>query len=164
MNITGATSVKWSEVSASNTVLYSSPYDPNDITFYLFANGEKALFKLDATNACGTTTNEFAWVASNCSGNPCGGEYSLSPNPTASNLNVVTNITAPCNLGAAMPPDSLLIAQLNIYDQNGVLKTQATVGGTTQASINVGTLSTGTYILEIKATKGYAERQKFIKQ
>lgn len=165
MNIIGANTndVKWSRVSLSSGVMeYTQP--GTDLNFILFGNGQSAVFKLDAKNSCGTTTNQFQWQASTCSGGGVCNQYLLSPNPTPHRLSV--NISpSPCVVsGVSMPTDSLLINQINLYDSKGTLKRTATAGGATQSNISVDGLNTGTYILEIKSTKNYRERQIFIKQ
>lgn len=74
---------------------------------------------------------------------PCGHSYSISPNPA-------TSIVA---ISAIIPryetTSTSLISQINIYDQQGVLKMHKTFGKVEKAKINVCSLQTGIYIIQI---------------
>ncbi len=164
MGIEGATSAKWSKVSLSSGVM---EFNTNDsyLNLLLFSQGQTAVFRLTAKNACGSMpAYDFKWQASPCSGG-CK-NYSLSPNPSPHILNImIPPSLPPCAVsGSLMSTDSLLIKELNLFDNKGSLRKTVNVGGSTQGSINLDGLNSGTYIVEIKSTKNYTERQVFIKQ
>ncbi len=164
MQILGASAVTWTKISSTGVVNYTQ--NGNDISFYLFADNQNVLFKLDAVNVCGTTTNQFKWLSSNCGGGCL--QFTVSPNPATNSLNVIVpNIPPPC--GGVTAADSKTaaaqrnITQIRLYDNIGNLKKVQTENKTKQASINLTGLNTGVYIVEI--TDGnYNERQQIIIQ
>ena len=94
MNVEGSTSNVWQRIAAnpSNT---SWAQDGNNISFYFWAVGQTATFRLTSGNACKTSVYDFKFKSVNCSSDPCS-QYQVSPNPSSSELNVV-NIPAPCD-------------------------------------------------------------------
>lgn len=171
MQVTGATTVTWTKISSSGVVSFTQT--GNNISFYLFANSESAVFQVSATNSCGTTSYEFEWQAANCGGT-CNA-FVVSPNPTSTgNVNVsVPDITNPCNpavssaasINSTMPTNNtLLITQVSVFDNTGTLRKVVKEGGTKQSRINLSGLVPGIYYIEITGNNNYIERQKFIMQ
>jgi len=173
MQIVGATAgvpnVTWTKVSSTNVVNFNQT--ANDIRFYLFGANQNVVFKLTAQNGCGTTTNQFAWLSSNCGtgggGGGCGA-FTISPNPSTGRHIFVNapGVTAPCNLtGFTTPPNNnLLITGVRIYDNTGTLKKDIKEAGTKQRQIDISGLLPGTYMIEIRGNNNYRESHVFIKQ
>ncbi len=74
--------------------------------------------------------------------------FSLFPNPTKDVLNIKTN-------------NDLIMKSAQVYDLNGKLVLQSEL---TSASVNVETLTTGTYILLLRDSNGKDYSQKFLKE
>lgn len=98
------TSITWSKVSSSGVVNWSQ--SGNNISFYLFATGEWAIFQAVISNGCGSLTYQFKWQASACGGG--GGcnaaAFALSPNPATNHLTVMPDVTGPCNVATGVDP------------------------------------------------------------
>lgn len=167
MQILGASSVTWTKVSSTGVVNYTQ--NGNDISFYLFANNQNVLFKLDASNGCGTTTNQFKWLAADCGGGGggCNG-FTVSPNPATNSVNVIVpDIPPPCDVVTSgySKTASLKrsITEVKIFDNIGNLRKTQKENKTKQASINLTGFKSGVYIIEI--TDGsYKEKHHIIIQ
>ncbi len=89
----------------------------------------------------------------------CSGfHYIVSPNPATSTVNasVAQNSSASDD---SKPSSQLSISEINIYDQTGNLKIHKTYSNIKNASIDVSSLSTGIYLIEIK-NDTFKETQK----
>ena len=75
-------------------------------------------------------------------------EFSLYPNPAQHVLNIKTN-------------DNLVMKLAQVYDLNGKLIMESDL---TTPSIDVESLTTGTYILLLRDTNGKDYSQKFLKE
>ena len=167
MQITGTTSVTWTKVSSSGVVNYTQ--NGNNISFYLFAANQNVLFQLDASNGCGTVTNQFKWLSANCGGGGggCNG-FNVSPNPASNSLKVIVpDIPPPCD--GATSADSKIkasnrtITGIKIYDNAGNLRKTQVENKTKQATLNIQGFTPGAYIIEI--TDGiYKEKHQVIIQ
>jgi bacillolysin len=167
MQISGASSVTWTKVSSTGVVNYTQ--NGNDISFYLFADNQYVLFRLDASNVCGTTSDQFKWLSSNCSGGGGGClAFTVSPNPATNSINVIVpDIPSPCDIVTSGDSKTTAlqrsITEIKIYDNIGNLRKTQKENKTKQATINLTGLKSGVYIVEI--TDGsYKERQQIIVQ
>lgn len=150
---TGATSVTWSKVSSSATVAWTQ--NGNDLSFYLWNVGQTAVFKVDATNGCGTTSYTFGFQSVNCGGS--GGGGCLKYNVTKINGTSVRvgqpNIPAPCRMMAQPGKDSSktndAIYLIKIYDMAGRLRLSQEFNHSKEAVVNTASLMSGVYIIEI---------------
>lgn len=180
MQIYGASSFNWQRVSASNSAL-TWQHNGNDINFYFWAVGQTEVFRISATNGCGTTSYDFGFKSIDCSGGGGGGGcliYELSPNPAASSIQVgiTPNIPAPCDpppLGqetntagySTLSKDGTKtrsIQGINIYDNKGNLQQQYKYSSSNKnATLNVSNLPSGIYV--IKITDGtYTESHQIV--
>jgi len=153
MNITGATSVAWSRIAASpsNT---SWSQSGNNINFYFWQVGQTAVYRINASNACGSTTNDFGFKSINCSGGGGGGceQYKIASNPVRGSMKVmVSNIPPPCPLRPAKHDNivELSIAEIRLFDHLGRLKQVYKEKGAKEATINLTGYKPGIYIIEI---------------
>jgi pimeloyl-ACP methyl ester carboxylesterase len=160
MQVSGASSVTWSKTT-SNPTTVSWYQSGNNLNFYLWSLGQTALFKLQASNSCGTTSYDFGFRSIDCTGGGGGCElYSVSPNPASSSINVsVAMIPPPCDL--AMASSELTISEVNIYDQVGNLMKVKKEKKSKKTTINLDGLKTGIYVVEIVDGK-YKERHQII--
>lgn len=76
--------------------------------------------------------------------------YTISPNP-ASNEVTIMPVAETANSKSA-PTASTGITAVNVYDQQGLLKKQQKFGNVKQAKLNVSSLRTGIYFIEIVDT------------
>jgi hypothetical protein len=167
----GPPAVQWSKISSSGVVNFNQT--GNDISFYLFATGENVIFKLAASNSCGTLNDEFKWQATNCSGSGGGGggcyAFTVSPNPARGNVTVsIPTILPPCNLAltsgnASLTASSMVIKEIRVYDNLKVLKTIVR-SNNKQVNVDLPHLSPGVYFVEIVGSNNYKETQKIIVQ
>jgi hypothetical protein len=125
---------------------------------------------VNASNECGTTTNDFGFKSISCGGGGGGGceLYKVSPNPASSSLKVIVpNIPPPCPLRTAKTKDGktpeLLITEVRLYDNLGNLKQVRKEKSARQATINLAGLKSGVYHIEI-SDGTYKERQQVIIQ
>ena len=151
MQLPGATSLTWTKVSSSNVVNFTQ--NGNNIGFYLFGNNQYVIFQLDASNACGTTSQQFKWLSADCGGGSGCSQFTVSPNPAQGTLKVIVpDIPAPCDgpvLNNSTSKSSLGISEIKIYDQSGTLKAQKKYGKSKQASLDVSSLKAGVYFVDI---------------
>ena len=146
MVVNGATNVTWERISAnpSNT---SWSQSGNNISFYFWAVNQTAVYRISASNVCGTTSYDFGFKSINCGTDPCATDYLVSPNPTSSGLiTIVPNIPPPCDTYLSEPS----IQEISIYDNNGTLKKTEKYGKKTgSAEINTSDLLSGVYVVVI---------------
>jgi hypothetical protein len=161
MYVTGASSVNWNKVSSSATNIYWSQ-NSNNLYFYFFNVGQTALFRINASNACGTTTQDYGFKSIDCSSTGCD-VYAVSPNPASESIDVgVPNIPPPPTCLTTSQFNELDIAQITIYDQDGTRKlNQKFAAKTKRVHFNLNGLKKGIYIIEI-SSKNYLERKQII--
>lgn len=139
MSITGASSVKWSLVSSSGTISWSQ--SGNNISFYLWSVGSTAVFKVSATNSCGTSTYNFAWKSIDCG--RCAYSLSLSPNPADNILQVA--LLHSCDKTTAK-----YIKKITVFDANAITRIKKEyTGNIRNTALDVSSLSPGIYLLEV---------------
>lgn len=159
-----ASAVRWSKVSSSNVCGF---YNTSDgIGFYLYGDNQNAIFQVDAGNGCSSVSKQFQWVSS-----PCGGGgggclvYRISPNPSATSVNVIVpNIPPPCSVAPAAGSKNIsarAITEIEIYDNAGNLRKLQKENKSKQAVINITGFKTGIYYIEI-SDGNYKERQQLI--
>ncbi len=167
MQITGATSVTWSKVTSSPSNVYWYQ-NGNNLDFHFFAAGQSAVYKIEASNGCGTTSYDFGFMSEDCGGG--GGDcyqYQVAPNPAQGSVNIsVLMIPPPCDLAArasSKKATDLSISEIRIYDQSGYLKSRQKFANVKTAKVNLNKLRTGIYVVEITDGK-YTERQQLVVQ
>ena len=173
MGITGATSVVWTKLSSTNTVNFTQT--GNDIRFYLYAPNQYVLFQLTAGNSCGSSSQQYKWLSSDCGG-VCN-SFAISPNPAKTSINISTpNITAPCSvavasLSAANTSSStrstsstreITIGEVKVFDNAKNLKRDIKVGNNREVSISTTGLIPGVYFVEIISNNNHSETHTVI--
>jgi hypothetical protein len=166
MQIIAATSVTWSKIT-SNPGVVSWGQNGNNLNFYLWDLGQTALFKIEATNGCGTSSYDFGFKSIQCGGSGGCDQFSVSPNPATNSINIIVpDIPAPCDAvssGTSKTTTQRTITEIKIYDQAGNLKKIQKENKTRQSTVNLIGFKTGLYVLEI--TDGnYKERHQIIIQ
>jgi len=155
MDVRGASSAAWTKVrDLSGRVIGSPSGDYNLSVTFRLAN-ESALFKLDATNTCGTTTRQYVFTSVNC-----GQRYSVFPNPASSTATITAKESTADKSNAS---EDVAITEINIYDQVGNMKKHQTYGKAKKATLNVSGLKSGLYFIEVINGK-YKERKQLIIQ
>jgi Secretion system C-terminal sorting domain/Bacterial Ig-like domain (group 2) len=167
MQIIGSTSVTWSKIT-SNPSNISWSQNGNNLNFYFWGLGQTAVFRIQATNSCGSSSYDFGFKSIDCSGGGGGGcyQYQVAPNPAQSSVRVVVpNIIPPCDMASASskPIANLSISEVRIYDQQGFLKTLQKFSRVKTAQINLNGLNSGLYFIEIIDGQ-YKERQQILIQ
>jgi len=158
MDIRGQSSYTWSRPAANptNTTWYQSG---DGIRSYFYAVGQTATFRLSAVNSCGTTSYDYRFISVSC-GSGCS-QYSVSPNPSSTEVNIVVpNIPAPCP-GTTQTSFSseqveeqdgnpLTIKTVNLFNLNGELMLTKQLGDNTKNfKLNLSELRKGVYILKV---------------
>lgn len=161
MVVNGATNVTWERIAANpgNT---SWSQSGNNISFYFWAVNQTAVYRISASNVCGTTSYDFGFKSINCSTDPCATDYLVSPNPTSSGLiTIVPNIPPPCDTYLSEPS----IQEISIYDNNGTLKRTEKYGKKTgSAEINTSDLLSGVYVVVIDDGKNKVRKTIIVKK
>lgn len=179
MGIIGANTVTWSKVTSSPSSI-SWYQNVNDISFYFWQVNQTAVFKIDASNTCGTTTNTFGFKSIDCSGGGGGCDvYQLSPNPATNSIQVgvIPDIPAPCgpqpmsqstgqektsSMSKTGSTNNRSIQSISIYDNTGTLRQQHQYAAANkQATLNVSNLPSGIYIVRIK-DGAYIENHRLV--
>jgi hypothetical protein len=150
----------------------------NQLRFYFFQAGQTATFRYSASNACGTTAQDYSFKSVSSSGGGGGGDctqYTVSPNPSKNNiLNIASpgpSIPSPCgstNISTAetsgQTESNLFIQSVGLYDSNGQFKrAEEFAQGTTSASLDISDLQKGVYIVKI-SNGDYIETHRIIKE
>jgi Subtilase family/Secretion system C-terminal sorting domain len=171
MNIQGATTVTWSRIS--NIPNHPAPWSQNgnDLSFYLTSVGQKTIFRLTASNTCGTVSMDFGFKSIDCSGGGGGCKrFEVSPNPAKDLIfaRKIPQVPPPCrntNSGSGKEKafSEAAISEIRIYDNTGNLKRIQKENKSTQAAINISGFKPGVYILEI-LDGDYKERHRIIIQ
>jgi hypothetical protein len=174
--------------SSENSVIWSNPTPvPNSSGFSLFQQiGNRGYFNFlfsgqavglvqGTVIGCGSYTSTFAFTLVNCNptgGNPCDvaktvNYYTVSPNPATDQISIgVGNRNAPitCDfLKAGNTPNGITFSAVNIYNNLGTLVKSYKSSEGKQATIQIGNLTTGNYLVEI-ITTDYVEKQQIIVQ
>lgn len=167
MQIFGANSATWSKIASSPSNI-SWSQTGNNINFYFWSIGQTAVFKIDATNSCGTATYNFGFKSIYCSpgGNPpsCN-SYQVFPNPAKNTVNIIVpNIPPPCDNNfsdSKTATTQRVITEIKIYDNAGNLIRIQKVNKSKQEKIDLTGFRTGKYSIEISDGE-YKERQSII--
>jgi bacillolysin len=170
VKLIGATSsAVWSKSSSTMGLVLWSQIG-NNLQFYLYGNGQEAIFKLDVSNPCGPRSIEFKWVAYNCPDTEDGcNSFSMSPNPSNGNIIIgVPSVIPPCdNFTAAMkkakkPKSELIIKEIRVYDNLRNVRKIIKGSNAKQVRFQAGELKNGVYFVEIIGTNNYTETQQLI--
>lgn len=144
--------VNWSRIAANpgNTSWYQTG---NDVSFYFYYPNQTAVFRVSASNSCGTLSYDFGFKSIDCGGGGGGGGgggcnvvYSLSPNPSKDKVKIIPQIPAPCNLTLVTTNRSGFIS---VFDQQGSLKKKVKYSYNTESEIDVSNFKDGIYFVEI---------------
>jgi Zn-dependent metalloprotease len=165
----GSNTTTWSKVSSSTTISWNQTGD--NLKFYLPADGSTALFEINSSNSCGTTTKQFEWIASNCAGTDDGCmAFSISPNPSNGIINVSTpSILPPCNgfvNGVKLGNRSdMVIHEIRILDNLKNVRKVVSGNKGKQMSLSLSNLVAGIYYVQVIGTNKYMEtKQVFIQR
>lgn len=168
MSISNATSYNWQRIAATPSNTNWSPMG-QDISFYFWAPSQTAVFRLSASNSCGSVSQDYAFRAISCSGGGGGClRYEVSPNPAHSSNEVfvkIPQIPPPCftsettTVNSKGPAFEKWFTGINVYDQGGNLKIARVYKTQKQASVRG--LKPGIYIFEIVNGK-YSERHQVL--
>jgi hypothetical protein len=180
LDVPDANAVTWSKYTTPLNVNWTQ-YG-NDLNFYFFAASQTATFQVTATNSCGSSTEYFAFNSTDCSGDddPCDSEtFSVSPNPASNNIVVIINSPPPCDelsysnnivynmsTGKTKLTDisnskktknltslKIGIQSILIHDVLGKLYKTLKYSDAKQATVSVGDLPNGIYIMSITGRK-----------
>jgi len=105
------------------------------------------------TNGCGTSTATYNGVYVPCDGF----YYSISPNPASNNM----TISAGAN--KMKSAENQTFEEVRIYDLQGTLRKQQTFHAATSASVDVSSLTAGTWVIEI-INANYKEKHQLLIQ
>lgn len=106
-------------------------------------------------NTCGTSTSNTITQTGECIRTK--EAYLISPNPASSTMTVST-----VDASNGETSNNYNISEVKIYDQMGLLKKQAKYGNVKTAAVNISTLPTGIYMVEIISGDYKEQKQLFI--
>ena len=163
MPVTGATSVLWTRTAASPTNTSWSQVG-NNLNFYFWAVGQTAVFNVNASNACGSTSQNFGFKSISCGGGGGCDQYRVSPNPAKGFVEItLLKIPPPCERSSRAEISERTISEIRIYDNSGKLKLVRKEKKANQSKVILNDLKTGLYTLEI-ISGNYSEKQQLIIQ
>ena len=140
--------VEWTRIAANptSTEWYQSG---NNVNFYFFALNQTAVYRVTASNSCGSVSYDFGFKSVDCSGGGggCDVTYVLSPNPASDLVTITPQIPAPCD--PVVAPAITESAFLSVYDQQGTLKQKIKYKSRTEAKIDVSKLKDGIYFVQV---------------
>jgi hypothetical protein len=102
------------------------------------------------------TYEPFKYIMIN-TGQSCGGYYVMSPNPAASDINVSTIEKT------SEPQTDRSITAINIYNQQGMMRKQKKFGKVQSATMSIGDLVDGMYVVEIVSGDYKEQKQLLVK-
>ncbi len=175
--------------SGSNNIVWSVPNGYATTAFSLYTGyGNRAYFgwnyggntppgyiQASVSNSCGSYTQIFAFKQVNCGtpgGDPCpqakGVNYfTISPNPTSDIIKIgIGNKPPPigCNtLKALTTSNGIVFSIVNVYDNLGILVKTYKTKDAKAATILIGDLIVGSYLVEIRQGD-YVEKHQIIIQ
>jgi hypothetical protein len=141
VNLTSATSFKWTSTSGNATWTGGSgTYTGSSIDFNLTSANSSIAFNVEATTPCGIINQTFSFAANSWS-------FRAAPNPATSTLRISgTQITQPTARVAETP----LKFEMRLYDKYGqIVKYAKNVTGVTDLDIDVSGLKPDIYQLQI---------------
>lgn len=156
--VTNSSSVIWSAVSHLGGSWPSWNQSDDDLYVEFFTAAQQTLvMNLDASNACGSTTYDFGFVAVDCGGRlaPTKKAFKVSPNPASNFVNVTT--VAKINL-VNRPIREILVSDVS---KNIILR--RSFDNARSAQLNIASLKPGIYYLRI-ISGNYVEVQTFLKK
>jgi hypothetical protein len=166
MQISGATAATWTRTAANPTNTNWSQ-SGNNVNFYFWAVGQTAVFRLQASNVCGSVVNSYGFKSISCGGGGgggCGSRYRVSPNPSNGYAAVtVINIPPPCDVKTITQAeqDALTIKTIRVYDNKGVTKKTVKVNAAKKYELLLSDFKNGVYYIEI-SDGVYIEKQQLI--
>jgi hypothetical protein len=160
MSIAGAASVNWTKIQSIPNQPISWHQNGNNLNLMLMSIGQRAVFGLTATNACGSNIKSFNFKSIDCSGGGGCQRFAVSPNPATGEIKVYLPAKIPpCarTTGAAR----IVISAVRIYDITGNLRRSFKNNNSTTATVNIRGLKTGVYLVEVGDGR-YTERHRII--
>lgn len=150
----------WSYVSHTGSPQPSwNGGDSTDLYIYFWRTQQTSLvLQIDATNNCGTTTAQFGFTPISCGFRMMTSySYIISPNPTKGSI-----IVAPKNNSDPNSKDVGII-MLSVYDLQNNLRLTKKYDSVKQATLNIGNLPAGTYVLVVKNSTGTESQQVILR-
>lgn len=168
-NIQGASSVTWSKVTSTPTAI-AWTQNSNGMQFNFWGLNQTAIFEVDATNACGTTAQQYGFQSIDCgSGGGCA-RFIITPNPAKSFFRIIKPRIPLCRIGifdhGTIKNAAYFIQSVKIYDRVGNIQSQTRFAPNSrqQADINTSMLKTGIYFVDISDGKTTERHQLVITQ
>ncbi len=168
-DIQGASSTLWSKVTSTPEAIPWTQLTSNSMQFNFWNFNQTAIFKVDASNGCGTTTQQYAFQSISCGGPACK-VFTISPNPAKSFFRIIKPHIPLCRIGifdnGIIKNAAYFIQSVKIYDRVGNIKSQTrfTPNSRQQADINTSMLKTGIYFVDISDGKTTERHQLVITQ
>jgi len=149
MTVWGAPSATWTKTypTTFNGLIWGQSDNFNlGLTFRTI--GLQGIFKITATNACGSVERSYKFISIDCRPSPrtTHPNVLLTPTPANSVIRVTVNND---NLMLSEPVLLHSITAINIYDAMGRLRKTEKFPNAKTASLNISDLNTGMYFIEI---------------
>jgi|GEM_PF-6792290 len=148
MTLYGGGTVTWTKEWANPNTYISWQQVGNNLSIYPNLLNQLMVFKVRAENGFGNTTYNCLFQCLSCS-TGCK-SYSIFPNPASDYVNITNNRPPPCKTASPSEKEYLrIIAEIKIYDINGILKKMQKENKTNLATISLVGLPRGMYFVEI---------------
>lgn len=174
----GANNINWSVPNGYATTAFSLYTGYGNRAYFAWNYGGSTppgYIQARVSNGCGTYSQIFAFKQVNCgtpAGDPCPqakglNYYTISPNPASDNIKIgIANKPAPINcnnLKALTTTNGIIFSVVNVYDNVGTLVKSYKTKAAKTATIQIGNLIAGSYLVEI-IQEDYSEKQQIIIQ
>lgn len=145
-NMAGATNWNWTVDNPSSGIYI---YNPNSQSTFADVSGGGGI-SVTYVNACGETSQRNGvTIYSNCP------KFALSPNPASSQVTI-----SPVSNSKGVSVNNGNISGINIYDLQGNLYNHILCNGVKTATVNVSSLISGTYVIEIISQTNGINKEK----
>jgi hypothetical protein len=153
----------WSYVSRTGSPTPSWNGSVSELYVYFFNGNQTSLtLRMDATNTCGTTSEQFRFVPVGCFRMAAPASfYAMSPNPTSGIVHITKKTVNGAPANGKTNKDG--ITKINVYDINQVLVFTRKYDTAPSATINLGHLRRGNYFVNIISTQGSETQQLILK-
>jgi len=158
MDVTNGSNPIWSRLSASPSNTTWGQINDN-LTFYFWAVGQTAVYRISSSNTCGTTSYDYGFKSIQCETDPCATQYTVAPNPATEESTIIINIPAPCD---PMIQSQTFDGSISVYDHMGNLKKKEKYKTYHDYKLNLHGLKTGLYFIEIYDGKTIQKKTIFV--
>lgn len=148
-DITPNSTITWTTTYASPGGISATGYGYDDLYLYMWKPNQTAIIRLDASNACGTTTYDFAFKTIDCSL-----RFMVTPNPTKGDINIsIANYQAKGSSlkipGRKRETANTSISKVVVYDAQRNIMLQQNYNSQSRVNLQNTNLKPGIYFVTV---------------